>query len=269
MPKVSRRARAGPKVGVGRKRGDSVASRLGVALRDSRRHAGLRQLDVALAAGISQSRVGELERGLGSGASLETWAVAAAALGEQLVAFLERAPGATPPRDIEHLRRQASIMELAARAGWQPLPELALDPGAVRSRSVDVALVRLERREAILVEVWDWFDDVGASLRSLDSKRDALALRLANEHGGDWTVRSVFVVRRTRRNERLLAELRPLFAARFPASAIEWIGTLSNPGRDLPAADGLLWSTQGYRLQPSRLGGLAIGRVTDNGRGSS
>ena len=37
--------------------------------------------------------VSRLERGLGDSASLQTWALAAAAVGQQLVSFLEDAPG--------------------------------------------------------------------------------------------------------------------------------------------------------------------------------
>ena len=254
MPPVSRSARAGSAVVAGRRRVDVVATRLGVGLRAARLAAGLRQQDVAIAAGISQTRVGDLERGRGAGASIETWALAIAAVGEQLVGFLERAPGATPPRDIEHLRRQSALIEAGRPGGWHGLPELAVDPGAIRSRSVDVALVRWERREAILAEIWDWFDDVGASLRSLDSKREALLERLRREHAGEWTVRCLFVVRRTRRNEHLLAELRPLFAARFPGSSVAWLRALREGNASLPEQDGLLWSTSAYRLQASRLG---------------
>src|SRR4051812_3495832 len=180
--------RAGTNAMRGRRRASAVATRLGVALRDARRATGMSQAEAAIAAGISQPRWSELERGLGANASLATWAAAAAAVGEQLVSFLERAPGATPPRDMEHLRRQAALIE-AARAGvWHALPEFALDAGALRSRSVDVALVRSSRREAILAEIWDWFDDVGASLRSLDGKREALLERLERDHGGAWNV---------------------------------------------------------------------------------
>lgn len=210
------------------------------------------------AAGISQPRLSELERGKGSGATLETWACAAAAVGEQIVGFLEVAPGATPPRDIEHLRRQAAIINFAARGGWQALPEFAVDTGLVRSRSIDVVLLRRETREAILVEIWDWFDDVGAALRSLDGKRDALAGRLEREDSGNaagpWTVWCLFVVRRTRRNERLVGELRPLSAARFGGSAVRWLRVLANAEEPIPPADGLLWSTRTLVLQASRLG---------------
>ena len=254
MTTVGRRTRVGPKVVAGRRRADVVANRLGVALRDARRRAGMRQLDIARAAGISQTRVGELERGLGSGATIETWALAAAAAGEQFVAFLELAPGATPPRDIEHLRRQASLIELARRGGWAAMPEMALDRDAIRSRSADVVLIRLERREAILAEIWDWFDDVGASLRSLDGKRDALARRLEAAHpGARWSIRCLFVVRATRRNAALVSELRSLFRARFPSRSTEWLRSLATPDSRLPEGDGFLWSTAELELRASRL----------------
>lgn len=216
----------------------------------------MRQADLGSAAGMSQVRIGELERGLGAGASLETWACAAAAVGERLVGFLELAPGATPPRDIKHLRRQAALIELARGAGWTALPEVAIDPGVVRSRSIDVVLLRAVRREAILCEIWDWFDDVGASLRPLDGKRDGLLSRIAQDLTGQptWVIRCVFIVRRTRRNERLITELRPIFAARFAGSAQRWMRVLVEPEIDLPSADGLLWSTSSFSLQPSRLG---------------
>ncbi|HJP88027.1 MAG TPA: helix-turn-helix transcriptional regulator [Candidatus Limnocylindrales bacterium] len=230
-----------------------VATRLGTALRDARLAAGMSQQEAAARAGLSQPRYSELERELGANASLETWALAAAGVGEQLVGFLERAPGANPPRDIEHLRRQAVLIAFAEPGGWEALPELALDPGSPRSRSVDVALVRWDRHEAILAEIWDWFDDVGASLRSLDSKRDAFAERLRREHDGGWTVRCLFVLRGTKRNEALVAELRPLFAARFKGSSIAWLRALADPKGRPPERDGLLWSTATYRLIASRL----------------
>ena len=257
MTNVCRANRAGKEAMRGRARAQAVALRLGIALRDARITAAMTQAEAGHAAGLSQTRYSELERGFGANATLETWATAAAAVGEQLVGFLERASGASLPRDIEHVRRQAAVIDLAQPGGWQSLPELALDPGAARSRSVDVALVRWERREAIVCEIWDWFDDVGGSLRSLDGKREALVARLSAESGDMWTVRCLFVVRRTKRNERLVAQLRPLFAARFPGSSPAWLRALTNPSGELPPIDGFLWSLSTYDLQPSRLGRAA------------
>jgi transcriptional regulator with XRE-family HTH domain len=258
MTNVCRARRSGANVIAGRRRADAVATRLGVGLREARQSAGMRQTDAVGAAGISQTRLSELERGLGARATLETWACVAAAVGEQLVGFLEAAPGASPPRDIEHLRRQAALIELASRGGWQALPELAIDTGVVRSRSVDVTLVRQAVREAVVGEIWDWFDDVGAALRSIDGKRYAVRTYLARFEPAPadsaWKIACLFVVRRTRQNERLVSELRPLFAARFPGSASQWLGALTDSRVPLPVGDGLLWSTKDAVLKASRLG---------------
>lgn len=213
-----------------------------------------------------------MERGGGARASIETWSCLAAAVGEQFVGFLERAAGADRPRDIEHLRRQSALIELAAVGGWEGLPELALDSGPGRSRSIDVALVRRSTGEAVVVEIWDWFDDVGSSLRGLDAKVSALEVRLAAAsttspvHGStaaangverrpSWRVYGLFVVRDTRRNRSLVAQLGPLFAARFSGSSIAWIRAILNPSVPVPDRPGLVWSdSTGTSLRAARLG---------------
>jgi transcriptional regulator with XRE-family HTH domain len=233
------------------------------------------QSELAAKAGVSQSRESELERGRGAGASIAAWSCLAAAAGEQFVGFLERSPGADRPRDMEHLRRQSALIELATVGGWSALPELAIDPGPGRSRSIDVALVRAQTGEAVVAEIWDWFDDVGASLRGLDAKVLALGTRLDAERtrwGSDagiegsagsgptpvtpWRVRGLFVVRDTRRNRSLVAELRPLFAARFDGSSVGWIRALGSPAAAMPDGHGFVWSDRHVHLIPSRLGRL-------------
>jgi transcriptional regulator with XRE-family HTH domain len=253
------RRRADPATLAGRARATHVAGRLGIALRDSRRITGLKQTEVAARAGVSQALISNLERGRGRTASIETWACVAAALGERFVGFLEQAPGATPPRDIEHLRRQSALIQLAATGGWVALPEFAIDPGAIRSRSIDVALIRTATHEAVAAEIWDWFDDVGASLRGLDAKVTILAARVADQSNlGDagspyaWRVRGLFIVRDTHRNRAIVAELRPLFAARFTGSSTTWLRALTSAA-PLPDGHGLLWSDPHGRLIASRL----------------
>ena len=253
------RRRADPATLAGRARATHVAGRLGIALRDSRRITGLKQTEVAARAGVSQALISNLERGRGRTASIETWACVAAALGERFVGFLEQAPGATPPRDIEHLRRQSALIQLAAAGGWVALPEFAIDPGAIRSRSIDVALIRTATPEAVAAESWDWFDDVGASLRGLDAKVTLLAARVADESNlGEagsphaWRVRGLFIVRDTHRNRAIVAELRPLFAARFTGSSTAWLRALTSEAPP-PGGHGLLWSDPHGRLIASRL----------------
>jgi transcriptional regulator with XRE-family HTH domain len=262
--RIHERRRSRPETRSGRLRASSVAGRLGIGLRDARRGAGRTQAEIGHAAGVSQGLVSRLERGCGVGASVETWACLAAAVGEQFVAFLDRAPGADRPRDIEHLRRQSALVELASAGGWSALPELAIDPGPQRSRSIDVALVRAVTGEAVVAEIWDWFEDVGASLRSLDGKVTGLAARLAADltqvarsgptEESAWRVKGLFVVRDTRRNRLLVAELRPLFAARFDGSSIAWIRALGSPAAAMPDGHGFLWSDRRMHLIASRLG---------------
>ena len=229
---------------------------MGTAVRLARQRAKLTQTQVAARAGLTQTTISVLERGRGAGAGLETWAVVAAALGEQLAAFLEGASGADQPRDVVHIRGQSVLITTASPGGWRGLPEFAVDPGT-RSRSIDVVLIRPASREAIVAEIWDWFDDVGAGLRSLDSKVAALRLRLpgARDPAAEpWVVRSLYVVRGTKRNHELLNKLGPVFAARFGGSSRGWLRALTDPEKRLPAGDGLLWSDRAdATLRPSRL----------------
>ena len=242
---------------VGRQRARVIALRTGVALRDARRSLGLNQAEVGRRSGISQVHVSRLEHGAGDRASLETWSRVAAAVGEQLAAFLERAPGANQPRDLEHLRRQSALVKIAAKGGWQAMPEFAIDQGSTRSRSIDVALIRPPTREAIVVEIWDWFDDVGSGLRGLDGKITGLSSRLAQPStsgGVAWTVRALYIVRDTRRNRQLVRELSGLFGARFRGSSAAWLQALTDADHKLPLEPGFLWSDRaGLALRPSRL----------------
>ena len=232
----------------------NVAVRLGVALRDARLRTGRTQADIAVSAGLSQGTVSLLERGHGRSATLETWAMVAAAVGEQFVGFLERAPGAEVPRDIQHLRRQSALISIAAPGGWRALPEFRLDQDARWSRSIDVALVRRATGEAVVAEIWNWFEDVGGALRGLDGK--VAALRGQLDPGVEWTVRGLFIVRDTRRNRELVAELGPMFAARFRGNARAWLRALTDPSERLPDGDGLLWSDRaGTALKAARLRG--------------
>jgi len=235
-----------------------VAARLGVGLRDARLATHLTQSQLADRAGVSQTWVSLIEGGQGHAASIETWSVLAASVGEQFVGFLEGIPGSERPRDMEHLRRQNALIEIAQRGGWTALPELAIDPSSARSRSVDVGLVRPARREAVVSEIWDWFEDVGAGFRSLDAKVATLTARLLagppTTPDVTWTIRGLYVIRDTRRNRELVRELSALFAARFPGFSSEWLAALADPAAPIPGADGFLWSTaDGASLRAARI----------------
>jgi hypothetical protein len=87
-------------------------------------------------------------------------------------------------------------------------------------------------------------------MRGLESKVDALRARL----GAEWRVQGVLVVRGTRRNRSLIRDLRPLFAARYPASSQAWLRALTDSGTAIPMAGGFLWTNLvGDRLLVARL----------------
>ncbi len=233
-----------------RARTEYLAGRVGTGLRDARLAQGLRQLDVALEAGITQPYYSRVERGLEPGVALDTLAACASALQVQLAAFIEALPGASLPRDIEHLRRQAMVVELAARGGWEAVPEFALSDDGPRPRSIDVFLARPSRREAAVVEIWDLVLDGGEAIRGLEAKVAATRTRL----GGAWRVQSLFLLRRTNRNRMLVRDLAPLLAARYPAASTAWLRALTDSATAMPPDAGFAWtSVDGRQLVAARL----------------
>jgi transcriptional regulator with XRE-family HTH domain len=256
MPERSRR-RAGRARVAARARAVYLARRLGIALRERRHAAGLRQLDVALAGGVSQSFISRMESGRGQDASIETWLAVATAVGSELAAFFDDAPGAARSRDYEHLKRQQLVITTAAAGGWHPSVERRSDTRSAWPGSVDGQLDRAGRRETAVVEIWDWFNDVGEAARGLIRKVTAIEReQAARELDGapQWRVSGLIIVRGTRRNRQLLAEFGALFRAVYPASSRAWLAALTRPDAEMPRDPGLLWTdVRGTRFFAARL----------------
>lgn len=172
---------------------------------------------------------------MGAAGSLETWASLASGVGMQLAAFVELVPGATPPRDAAHLRRQQAIIAFAAPGRWTGRPEVAIVTADGVQRFIDVLLDRDATNETVVVEVVDLFADIGEDLRGLERKVEAM-----RQLRPDRRVAGLLVVRATKRNRELVHEFRGLLRARF-TSGTPWIRGLrgSDP---LPPGDGILWS---------------------------
>ncbi|MDQ3691749.1 MAG: hypothetical protein M3406_17290 [Chloroflexota bacterium] len=163
------------------------------------------------------------------------------AVDADLRAYLERASGAEQPRDATHLRHQELIARTAAVGGWRPQAEQALATGGV----ADLLLARGD--ELALIEIWDWFADVGAAFRSWDRKTERVNAQGPSTVSGCWAVRA------TRRNRALVAAHATLFAARFRGSGIAWLNALGDPTAAMPGQPALLWvSVRGDRLFPAR-----------------
>ena len=249
MGATPRRNRASRQQLAARERAAYLAHRVGIALRETRVAAGLTQAEVANRAGVSQTEISRLERGRGARSDLEMLAACGAAVGLRLATFFEQAPGASQPRDIEHLRRQSLLVGIAARGGWHAAPESSIPNDGPRPRSIDVLLTRATTREAAVVEIWDLLLDGGEAMRSLDAKVLATRARL----GSEWRIEGLFLFRRTSRNRALVKTLAPLIEARFPASSITWLRALSLTGASMPDAAGFAWtSVAGDRLIAAR-----------------
>jgi hypothetical protein len=231
-----------------------VAKRLGTMLKDARRAWKRTQVEASARAGISQSAWSRLELG-DARVSLASWDRAAFAAGGRLDAFVRRASGADQPRDAVHLRHQELVIRTALVGGWRSLPEEPIDREARTSRAADVILQRI--REYAIVELWDWFDDVGAALRAFDRRLDALE-RFAITRTTDEVLPATsgcWVVRATQRNRRLLQGHRNLFQARFPGSGHAWLAAIRSASAAMPREPAFLWVTiAGDRLFPARLG---------------
>ena len=239
MEATPTRSRASRQQLAARERAAHLARRVGIALRERRVAAGLTQAEVAGRAGVSQTQVSRLERGLGARTDLDTLAACGAAVSLQLAAFFEQAPGASQPRDIEHLRRQSLLVGIAARGDWHAARESPIANDGPRPRSIDVLLTRATTREAAVVEIWDLLLDGGEAMRSLDAKVLATRTRL----GSAWRIEGLFLLRRTSRNRALVKSLAPLIEARFPASSATWLKTLSMTGAPMPEAAGFAWTS--------------------------
>ena len=247
-PTHDRRATRLHRQGVERAR--YLARRLGTGLREWRHAQGLTQAQLGDRVGVSQREISRLECGAAADANVEMWAVCGAALGLQLAAFFEGAPGADQPRDLQHLRRQNLVIASAAPGGWRGEPESALPDDGPRPRSIDVLLTRAARREAAVVEVWDLILDGGAAMRGLEAKVLATRARL----GPEWRAEGVLLVRGTQRNRRLVASLGALFAARYPASSRAWLRAFADPAAPMPQAGGFAWTdVNGGHLRAARL----------------
>jgi len=111
-----------------------LAERLGLALRDARVRAGLKQAVAGARAGISQATWSKLERNRDARFTLATWDRAAFAVGARLEAFVRGGSAADLPGDAVHLRNQELVIKTAKPGGWLALAEEALDRDVGRSR---------------------------------------------------------------------------------------------------------------------------------------
>jgi transcriptional regulator with XRE-family HTH domain len=235
---------------------DQLAANLGRMLLDARTITRKSQAAASADAGITQGMWSKLEHGSGARVTLATWNRAATAVDSSLAAYLRATSAAGQPRDAVHLRHQELILRTAAPGGWSGAAEVQLDANAQASRSGDVLLQR--GFEFALIDVWDWFDDVGAALRAWPRRLNAVERIAIARMIGDAPLPRVsgcWVVRATNRNRRLIADHRHLFRASLPGSGQAWLAAFGDRSIPMPTEPALLWVTvAGDRLYAPRLG---------------
>jgi hypothetical protein len=130
-------------------------------------------------------------------------------------------------------------LRVARPGGWQGLPEEPIDRDARTSRAADVLLFR--RRppvpdEYALIEIIDWFDDVGEPLRAWSSRLSAVDRYAIARMTDDVLPRTsgCWIVRATMRNRRLVTDHATLFRARFPGSGRQWLDALASTATAMP-----------------------------------
>jgi len=239
----------------------SIAARLGEQAATSRRSRGLTQEQLGSRVGLDRSRISQLERGLGAGASLAAWVAVGRALERTLRIEMAR-DAHEAPADAGHLVMQELLLRLARAAGRTRFVELATRPSDP-ARSSDVVARDDRARVIILQEAWNSIGDVGAGLRSSTRKAaeaEAAAV-LAGGDDGPFRVASCWVVRATTRNRSLVARYPEIFSAAFPASSAGWVRALTTADAP-PMESGLVWcNVAATRLYAWRRGATTSTRM--------
>ncbi len=209
--------------------------RVGSAIRAVRIRRGLRQSDVAAAAGVSRALVSSVERGILEATSLRALRRVAAAAGVSLP-FEPRWRGSELARLLDE-RHAAVVRAVVARLvglGWQAIPEHTFSVYGERG-SIDVFAWQAARRAVLVVEVKTRIVDLQDLLSTLDRKR-RLAPRLARELGWRPVVVGVVVaVPAETQIRHSIAANRAIFEAAYPADTRAVRRWLRQPGYDLRA----------------------------------
>lgn len=204
--------------------------RIGLGLRALRRRRRWRQLDLALAAGVSQTMVSLIERGHGDQVSIKTLLAVAAALEARLVLQIRwRAGDLDRLLDADHALVSAEIVRRLHLAGWETRVEVTY---AVRgsSGSIDVLAWHPATRSLLVIEVKTEITSAEATLRKLDEKARVAALVALERFG--WrpaTTSRLLVVEDSSTSRRRLDAHAALFDAALPFGGVAFRRWLANP----------------------------------------
>ena len=212
-----------------------------------RKHLRLRQVDVARLAGVDQTTVSLIERGLIPRVSVDAFRRICAALQiDQEINARWRSGLGDRLVDQGH----ASIVEMVIaeleRRGWQVVPEFSFNVFGERG-SVDILAWHPVYRALLIIEVKTIVTDLQALLMSM-SRKVRLAPQLAAKQRG-WERRwlgNVVVVAGTHANRALIDHHRATFGAAYPARTLATKAWVNEPVGDFAG----LWFVPSRRLTP-------------------
>ena len=203
----------------GARRARASLVELGRALREARRALGLRQADVARAAGVSRAWVSRIELGQAPEVGIRMLSILLAIVGLDL--SLRAYPGASPLRDEGH--RQ--LLERFRRL---------LPTGAPWSTEVPLPLPGDQRAWDAMTGLWGLRVGIEAEMRPLDLQALERRLELKARDGG--ADRLILVLSDSRANRRLIRLSQPSMRTRFPLQGAAAIGAMRSavdPGCNL------------------------------------
>ncbi len=232
--------------------------RFGSALRTLRIRRRLRQLDVAVAAGVSRAAVSRLERGELDRLPLGAVRRIAAALDARLD-VLPRWRGGDLDRVVNE--RHATLHDAVAglfrsAGGWENDPEVSFSIYGERG-IIDVLAWHPGRRMLLVIELKTDLPDVSDLMGGVDRKR-RLAPQLALARGWDPVLISTWViVAESRTNRRRVATHGSVLRAKFPDDGRTMRSWLADPAISVNALSFLPAEPGG----PAHAGVSAVRRV--------
>jgi hypothetical protein len=208
----------------------------------------MRQVDLGGRVGLAQSRISDVERGLGVGLPLDIWVALGIALGMPLAVSFSRPTRAEDAlADAGHLEIQEYLLEIGRRHGRSGALEQqtrAYNP----THSIDVLHLDDKHDCAIVEEAWNRFGDLGAAARS--SMRKVAELEARASAG---RVALSWVVRDSHANREIVRRYPEALAARFTGSSVAWVKALEE-GAAPPIEPGIVWyDASRRRVKPIRL----------------
>jgi len=205
------------------------AIRFGLGIRALRRRRGWTQAELASAAGLSQSAVSRVERGVADRLTVRALDRVAGAIGARIrITVLADGENLDRLLDRDHAALVEQVTRLLLARGWEVAPEATFSIYGERG-SIDILAFHPPTGSLLVIEVKSAIPDVQATIAGIDRKV-RLASRVARERG--WLVTSVsrwLVVPDTTTTRRRVDQHSATFSAALPGRTVVMRQWAANP----------------------------------------